>query len=193
MCLTAHAVRVEDATPESIHPISFPGLPTPKHNYRCDCKGWWHSLVCAHVLAAMHLNNDINLNTVNAKVNKPAIPGRPASYQPVGYKALQPSNDRELSNRKANNLKGMRVASKISGTVYIGMITSHQEKIGYDVEVCIVGTAVFDKELNPKATADLQPPFPRYEDYTYDSMMQANALYKTYCRQQSTNGKLVMD
>ena len=98
--LTAHAVRVEDATKETIHPISFPGLPTPKHSYRCDCKGWWHSLVCAHVLAAMHLNSDINLNSLNAKVNKPAIPGRPASYKPVGYKALQSSNDREMSNRK---------------------------------------------------------------------------------------------
>lgn len=193
MTLTAHAVRVEDATPDTIHPISFPGLATPKHKYRCDCKGWWHSLVCAHVLAAMHLNNDINLNTVNAKVNKPAIPGRPASYQPVGYKAQQPSNDRELSNRKANNLKGMHVASKIGGTVFVGMINSHQEKIGYDGQVCIIWTAVFNEELNPNAGADIQPPFPRYEDYTYDSMMQANALFKTYCRQQSTNGKIVMD
>ena len=85
------------------------------------------------------------------------------------------------------------MASKISGTVFIGMISSHQEKIGYDGEECIVWTAVFDEELNPNAGSNVDPPFPRYEDYTYDSMMQANALYKTYCRQQSTNGKIVMD
>jgi hypothetical protein len=89
----------------------------------------------------MHLfNNDINLNSLNAKVNKPAIPGRPASYKPVTLDTrhlLQQSTsyyDREMSNRKANNLKGIRaVASKINGIVLIGMISSHQEKIG-----CIV-------------------------------------------------------
>ena len=99
-----------------------------------------------------------------------------------------------MSNRKATNLKGMRVASKISGTVFIGMITSHQEKIGYDGKACIVWTAVFDEDLNPTtAGSGVHQSFPRYEDYTYDSMMQANALYKTYCLQQSNNGKIVMD
>ena len=93
--LRAHAVRITKATPTTVQPISFPGVDIFEFEYKCDCKGWWHSLVCAHVLAAMHLRHDINLLHINAQINKPAIPGRPSNHQPVTYKAQQPSDARE--------------------------------------------------------------------------------------------------
>ena len=193
-CLTAHAVQVQEATPDTLQPISFPGVPPLKFHYRCDCKGWWHSLVCAHVLAAMHLQGDINLNVVNAKINKPAIPGRPALYQPVGYKAQQSaSNGRLMSNRKATNLKGMYVGFRVNNVVYIGMITTHQEKLDEHNDACIIWTALFDEKLNQDEAQKDNTILPFTEDFTYDSMMQANALYKNQCSIWKANGKISLE
>ena len=193
--LTAHAVQVQEATHDTIQPIAFPGLPPLKYHYRCDCKGWWHSLVCAHVLAAMHLENDINLNVVNAKINKPALPGRPASYQPVGYKAQQPtSGGRLMSNRQATNLKGMYVAFRVNGIVYTGIITTHREKLNEQNEACIIWTALFDEKLNPEGDGESDNTIlPFYEDFTFDSMKQANALHKTQCKLRKQNGKIALE
>jgi len=192
--LRAHAVRITKATPTTVQPISFPGVDSFECEYKCDCKGWWHSLVCAHVLAAMHLRHDINLLNINAQINKPAIPGRPSNYQPVTYKAQQPSDARELSNRKATNYIGMNVASKVKGRVYEGKIRSHAEKLDYENKPSIVWTAVFNGE--EQYDEDIQSsstPFPRYEDFTYDRMMQAVALFKEQVKIKKRGGKIILD
>jgi hypothetical protein len=142
----------------------------------------------------MHLRHDINLLNINAQINKPAIPGRPSNYQPVTYKAQQPSDARELSNRKATNYIGMNVASKVKGRVYEGKIRSHAEKLDYENKPSIVWTAVFNGE--EQYDEDIQSsstPFPRYEDFTYDRMMQAVALFKEQVKIKKRGGKIILD
>jgi len=195
--LRAHAVRITEAKANTIQPIVFPGINSFMYEYKCDCKGWWHSLVCSHVLAAMHLRKDINLKAINAQINRPAIPGRPLLYQPVTYKAHQPANSREIreiSTVKATNYIGYSVASKVQGRVYLGKIISHAEKLDYNNNECIVWTAVFrGEEEYDEDKQQSSNPFPRYEDFTYHRMKQANALWREQCRLMKTGDKIVLD
>ena len=130
----------------------------------------------------MHLRKDINLKAINAQINRPAIPGRLLLYQPGTYKAQQPANSREIreiSIVKATNYIGYCVASKVQGTVYLGKIISHAEKLDYNNNECIVWKAVFrGEEEYDEDKQQSSNPFPRYEDFTYHRMKQANALWR---------------
>jgi hypothetical protein len=43
-----------------VQPITAPGV--GQQPYKCDCKGYWHSLVCAHVLAVRNLLGEMSLS-----------------------------------------------------------------------------------------------------------------------------------
>ena len=156
------------------------------------------AFTCLFTCFSRHaLRKDINLKAINAQINRPAIPGRPLLYQPVTYKAQQPANSREIreiSIVKATNYIGYSVASKVQGRVYLGKIISHAEKLDYNNNECIVWTAVFrGEEEYDEDKQQSSNPFPRYEDFTYHRMKQANALWREQCRLMKTGEKIVQD
>ena len=61
------------------------------------------------------------------------------------------------------------------------MITTHQEKLDEHNDACIIWTALFDEKLNQNEAQKDNTILPFTEDFPYDSMMQANALYKNQC------------
>ena len=114
-----------------------------------------------------------------------------------GQIAQQPANSREIreiSIVKATNYIGYSVASKVQGRVYLGKIISHAEKLDYNNNECIVWTAVFrGEEEYDEDKQQSSNPFPRYEDFTYHRMKQANALWRGQCRLMKTGDKIVLD
>ena len=88
----------------------------------------------------------------------------------------------------------MNVASKVNGRVYEGKIRSHAEKLDYENNPSIVWTAVFNGEEQYEEDIQLSSsPFPRYEDFTYDRMMQAVALFKEQVKIRRRGGKIISD
>ena len=126
-CLKSHAVRITAATTTSRHPLLAEHSVSPAgfmNDYVCDCKGYWHKLICSHVLAAMHLNKDIDLHVMTRLIERPCTVGRPGkSRKPIGA-ATHVADEPVLTIHEAAKWIGSRLSCKMpaDGRVYAGTI-----------------------------------------------------------------------
>ena len=114
VCLKSHAVRIKPANSTSQHPVAveyefkhqFP------HKYECDSQGFWHSLICSPVLAAYHLNGEIDLNALTAVIDRPCTVGRPRKVTAVAYAAHKPPKKKLTSFDAAKKIGSILVSVK---------------------------------------------------------------------------------
>jgi hypothetical protein len=96
----------------------------PGGKYVCDCKAYWSSRECAHVLAAKHLDDALDIKALMARIDRGRLPGRPRNYVPLGYAAHKPAITAR-GEIKAANYIGVPVARYLNGDrnkIYCGKI-----------------------------------------------------------------------
>ena len=118
VCLKSHAVRITASTASSRHPIEIEHAKAPggfRNDYVCDCKGYWHVLICSHVVvAAMHLNNDIDLHKMTSQIDSSCHPGRPKnSLIPIGIESHATADPAPITAHHAAKFLGSRLSCKM--------------------------------------------------------------------------------
>ena len=127
MCLRSHAVRITAAKTTSRHPLLVEHFLSPggfRNDYVCDCKGYWHVLICSHVLAAMHLNKDVDLHLMTRLIERPCSVGRPSKGRmPIGV-ATHEAEKEVLTLHDAIKFIGSRLSYNLpdDGRVYVDTI-----------------------------------------------------------------------
>jgi hypothetical protein len=115
-CLKSHAVRITAATTTSRHPLLAEHSVSPAgfmKDYVCDCKGYWHKLICSHVLAAKHLNKDIYQDVMTRLIERPCTVGRPGqSRKPIGA-ATHVADEPVLTIHEGAKWIGSRLSCKM--------------------------------------------------------------------------------
>ena len=183
ICMKAHAVRYTPASIASRHPIAKEYAKNKQEGYQyeytCDCQAWWHSLICAHVVAAMHLNDDIDLHSMTTEIDRPCKVGRPKKYVPVGFAAHKPI-EKALDINAAAKWIGSVLSNKVAdGRVYCGTVTGVYEGLNHESET----EMIFEVQYDHQYEEDLAVLFSKKEEFTFDCMVQGIAhYYKEYQR-----------
>ena len=192
ICMKAHAVRYRSASTTSRHPVLVEYAQHQgvyQYEYTCDCQAWWHSLICAHVVAAMHLNKDIDLHSMTAVIDRPCKVGRPKHYVPVGFAAHLPV-EKVLNTYAAGKWLGTELSTKVSdGRVYRGTVTSVYEGLNHENEPEVIFKVQYDHQYKE----DMETLFPKHEDFTLDQLMQGIAHYKEYRKKVNSNNSIHCD
>ena len=192
VCLKSHAVRVKPADAKSRHPIAVEHALREqqfKFEYECDCQGFWHSLICSHVLAAYHLNEEINLNALTAVIDRPCTVGRPRKLAAVTYAAHKPP-EKKLTPFDAAKRIGSILSVKINtGRVYNGRVNSVFEGMDYDGKPAMIYRVSYDHQYDD----DLPALFPKTEEFTHERLEQAINLYKEIQKRLKSNNAINCD
>ena len=193
VCLKSHAVRIKPASPTSRHPVALEHAVKEgpfKFDYACDCQGFWHALICSHVLAACHLTNEIDLIAMTAVIDRPCKAGRPTKYSAVTYAAHKAPERKDNNKFTATQLIGSTVSVRVEGDrVYDGQVNSVFEGINHEGEPCMIYKVCYKHQYEE----DLPTMYPKYEEFTLQRLEQGISLFKEMQKRRKTNNAINCD
>ena len=188
VCLKAHAVRMTASTATSRHPIEIQHAKDPvlgfRNDYVCDCKGYWHALICAHIVAAMHLNNDIDLHVMTRQIDYSCQKGRPSnSRMPIGVATHEAEDTTPTTVHHAAKFIGSRLSCNMADKEmrrYIGTVQSVFEGIDHLDQQSIIYRVCFPAQYTDEEPGDVIE-----EEFTYARMLQGISQYKEFERKKA--------
>ena len=132
-------------------------------------------LICSYVLAAMHLNKDVDLHLMTRLIERPCTVGRPSkSRMPIGI-ATHEAEKEVLTLHDAVKFIGSRLSCKLpdDGRVYVGTIHGVFEGRDHNKEQTIIYRIAY-----PPQYPDQDEPI--FEEFTHNRMVQGMAHYKEF-------------
>ncbi|KAK3250136.1 hypothetical protein CYMTET_40473 [Cymbomonas tetramitiformis] len=96
----------------------------------CDCKGFWHGGVCSHSHVAMHLENLVDLKTLNAKLPAREKSGRKSKTKGAWHKqGPSPAKKAKKSSKSSSQLSKLaKQAKEIKHQLKMKLKTQQRKK-----------------------------------------------------------------
>ena len=124
----------------------------------CDCKAFWHSVECSHVMAALHLTGDVNVDDELMTITNGKRVGRPSKAEalPISLSTHDIVAVTNASEMKASSYIGTKIARRLnhvnhphSMRVYYGRVSGSRTKPGRNGET--VWTVVYPAQYRDEA------------------------------------------
>jgi hypothetical protein len=185
VCLKSHAVRITASTAnsrqplEKDHAIAVGGF---QNDYVCDCKGYWHVLICSHVVAAMHLMEDIDLHKMTRQIDYSCQPGRKSNSRvTIGMDTHAAGKPEPTTVQQGSKLIGSQLSCNRAdkGKVYVGTVQSVFEGIDHNAKQSIIYRVCYPPQYIEDNFDVIE------EEFTYARMIQGISHLKEYERKKA--------